>query len=196
MIKNENSRFKQQQYILYPGDYIAVTENYILTSVAGATVLVCLYDLKKRIGGMGHFIVPGTMGTKGIIADEIAKHGIQSMELLMGEIVKKGGDRRFLKAKLFGAGYIKESIPDMGGVQQSNIRFLHEYFALEKITVVKEDLGGDARRKIYFFPLKGITFRKFQRRNEDSSEFIKMEKEYIDNVFRNRNRAGRLVLFE
>jgi chemotaxis protein CheD len=196
MIRNENNKYNQPQYILYPGDYYAVTENSILSSVAGATVLVCLYDLKKQIGGMGHFIVPGTLSTKGIIVDEIARHGIQSMELLIGEIVKKGGDRRYLKAKLFGAGYIKESIPDMGGVQQSNIKFLHEYFSLEKIQVVKEDLGGDRRRKVNFFPMKGIAYRKFQRRNEDSSEFIKMEKEYIDSVFRNRNKTGMVVLFE
>ncbi|MCU0822122.1 MAG: hypothetical protein MUC95_06580 [Spirochaetes bacterium] len=124
---------------------------------------------------MRHFIVPGTIGTEGIFSDQIAAHGIQNMELLIGEIVKLGGERKFSKAGLFGAGYIKESIADMGGITEGNIRFLHEYFNLEKINAENEDLGGNFRRKISFHPIKGIPYRKFQRRNEDSSKFRKME---------------------
>jgi chemotaxis protein CheD len=196
MIKSESSRLGRRLYILYPGEYIAVKEDCVLASITGATVTVCLYDLERKIGGMGQFIVPGTLGTHDIIADEIASHGIQSMELLMGEIVKKGGDRKYLKAKLFGAGYIKEGIPNMGGIQESNIRFLREYFNLERIEVVREDLGGNNRRKIYFYPKTGKVLRRFQRRNEDSSEFRVLEKEYIESVFKNRERTGKLILFE
>ena len=196
MIKSESNRFGKTLYILYPGDYFAINENCILGTVTGAGVVVCLYDPDKRLGGMGHFVVPGTIGTDGIYADDIARQGIQSMELLMGEIVKLGGDRRYLRAKLFGAGYITSVIEDMGGLRKSNIRFLHEYFTLERILVEKEDLGGDFRRKIFFSPLKGTAYRRFQRRNEDSSEFKKLEKEYIDNVFRNRDRTGKVILFE
>ncbi|MFH0976785.1 MAG: hypothetical protein V1874_13455 [Spirochaetota bacterium] len=196
MIKSHSRKLGRKLYIVYPGEYIAVKEDCVMASITGATVAVCLYDLERTIGGMGHFIVPGTIGTRGLIADDIARHGIQSMELLMGEIVKKGGDRKYLKAKLFGAGYIEKSISGMGGVQDSNIKFLHEYFALEKIDIVKEDLGGDYRRKIYFYPLKGKVLRRFQKRNEDSSEFKVLEKEYIDCVFRDRERTGKLILFE
>lgn len=196
MIRSETSKFKEPLYVLYPGDYFACNTNCVLSTVVGASVVVCLYDLERRIGGMGHFVVPGTIGTEGIYADHIAAHGIQNMELLIGEIVKLGGDRKFLRAKLFGAGYIKEEIADMGGLNESNIRFLHEYFTLEKIIVEKEDLGGEFRRKIYFHPLKGTGYRKPQRRNEDSSEFRKMEMEYINRVFRNKEKFGNIILFE
>jgi len=150
MIKSESNRFGKTIFILYPGDYIAVKEDCILSSVTGTTVLVCLFDTKKKIGGMGHFIVPGSIGTDGIFMDDIARHGIQSMELLIGEIVKKGGDRKFLKAKLFGAGYLTESIPHMGGLAESNIRFLQEYFTLEKIQVVDKDREDISEEKFIF----------------------------------------------
>jgi chemotaxis protein CheD len=195
MIKRKSRRLDRTLYILYPGEYLAVQEDCVIASIAGAAVVVCLYDFSGRVGGMGNFIVPGTIGTQGIIADDIARHGIQSMELLLGEIVKRGGDRKCLKAKLFGAGYIKESIPD-GGIQESNIRFLHDYFAMEQIEIVKEDLGGNHRRKIYFYPLNGKSLRRFQKRNEDSSEFRAMEKEYIKSVFRDRDQTGKVMLFE
>jgi chemotaxis protein CheD len=196
MIKSKSRRLGLELYILYPGEYFAVKEDCVIATLTGAAVVVCLYDITRGVGGMGNFIVPGTIGTLGIFADDIARHGIQSMELLMGEIVKKGGDRKYLKAKLFGAGYIRENIPDMGGIQDSNIRFLHDYFALEQIEIVREDLGGDYRRKIYFYPLKGKVLRRFQKRNEDSSEFKIMEMEYIDSVFRNRDKTGQVILFE
>ncbi len=196
MIKSKTNKFGETLYILYPGDYFACNTECVLGTVIGASVVVCLYDNARQIGGMGHFIVPGTIGTEGIIVDEIAMQGIQSMELLMGEIVKLGGDRRFLKAKLFGAAYIQESIENMGGISRSNINFLHEYFELEKITVVSEDLGGNHRRKIFFYPLEGTAYRRPQRRNEDSSEFRKMENEYIDKVFRNKEKYGSVILFE
>ncbi len=182
--------------ILYPGDYLATKEECILGTVTGATVSVCLYDSLRRIGGMGHFIVPGMIGTEGIVADQIAAHGVLSMEYLMGEIVKLGGDRKYLKAKLFGAGSTSMRVPQKESVIQSNIKFLKEYFALEKIDVQCEELGGQDRRKIYFFPTTGQAYRRFQRRNEDSSEFLKLEQEYIDTTFRDKVRYGKVYLFE
>lgn len=196
MIRSEANRFGKTMCILFPGDYFAAREDCVLGTVVGACVCVCLYDEARRIGGMGQFIVPGMIGTEGIIADEIARHGITSMEYLIGEIVKLGGDRKYLHAKLFGAGYLRSSSLPMEMIVQSNIRFLKEYFELEKIGVVKEDLGGSARRKIYFNPTTGTAFRRLQRRNEDSSEFKKLEQEYIDSVFRNKPRYGKVYLFE
>ncbi len=196
MIKANNSRLGKCLYTLYPGDYFATREDCVLGTVTGMTVCVCVYDDGMRIGGMGHFIVPGMMGTEGIVADEIAAQGITSMEYLIGEIVKLGGDRKYLKAKLFGAGYLKTGASRADGLALSNIRFLNEYFAFEKIKVEKEDLGGQYRRQVLFHPGNGNAFRRFQRRNEDSSEFIKLEQEYIDNLFRNKQRYGKVYLFE
>lgn len=183
-------------YVIYPGEYFAAKADCVLGTVTGSCVCVCLYDEVKQIGGMGHFIVPGMIGTEGIIADEIAKQGITSMEYLIGEIVKLGGDRRFLKAKIFGAGYLKMINVEMGGIINSNIRFLNEYFALERIQVVREDLGGNFRRKVYFAPITGVAYRRLQKRNEDSSEFVRLEQEYIDRVFKNKERYGKVYIFE
>ncbi|MDY6935462.1 MAG: chemotaxis protein CheD [Spirochaetota bacterium] len=196
MIKSETNIYGLPLYILYPGDYYASEESCIIETITGACVVVCLFDYIHSIGGMGHFIVPGTIGTEGIIADEIAKQGILSMEFLMAEIVKLGGDRRYVRAKLFGAGYITSSIPEMGGIVDSNIRFMHEYFSMERIEVETEDLGGNYRRKIMYLPLKGQAYRKLLTNNNEASEFMKLEKEYIDNKFNNKERYGKLILFE
>ena len=119
MIRSTENRFGKVLYTLFPGDYFATGEDCILGTVIGACACVCLYDGGRRIGGMGHFIVPGMIGTEGIFSDEIAKLGITSMEYLIGEIVKLGGDRKYLKAKLFGVGRLNSGLPDMEAVIQS-----------------------------------------------------------------------------
>jgi len=118
------------------------------------------------------------------------------MEYLIGEIVKIGGDRKYLKAKLFGVARLNSRLPNMDGVIQSNTRFLKEYFALERIPVETEDIGGAYRRQVLFYPTVGTAMRRFQRRNDDSSEFVRIEQEYIDTMFRDRPRYGKVYLFE
>ena len=195
MIKNDSNKFGKPLYILYPGDYFATRENCILGTITGSCIVICLYDSGRGIGGMGHFIVPGAIGTSGIISNEIASQGITSIEYLLGEIIKLGGDRRDLTAKIFGAGYLvggKEEVK----LTDSNIRFINEYFILEGIPVERSDLGGDFRRRVYFSINDGVVYRQILKNNEESSEFIRLEKEYIDIQFRNKARSGRIVLFE
>lgn len=183
-------------YILYPGDYFATEEDCVLGTVTGSCVAVCLYDSVRRIGGMGHFIVPGAMGTEGIYRDQIASHGVTSMEYITGEIVKLGGDRKYLRAKIFGASYLQDYESKIHGVSLGTMRFMHEYFTLEKIPVEVDDLGGNARRKLYFIPTTGRVFRKVLRHNEGTSEFIRLECEYIQRSFEERGTYGKVILFE
>ncbi len=194
MIKSETSKFDRPLYVLYPGDFFASTENCVLGTVTGSCIAVCLYDPSRKLGGMGMFVVPGAMGTEGIVTDEIARVGVTSMEYLMGEIVKIGGDRRYLRAKIFGAGYIENG--DKSKLSENNIRFIHEYFNFEKIVVERSDLGGEFRRRLYFLPANGTVYRQILKNNEDSSEFTKLESEYIDSEFRNKKRKGKVLLFE
>jgi chemotaxis protein CheD len=196
MIRNDINNLGKPLFILNPGDYMATKDDCILGTVIGACVVVCLYDVARRIGGMGHFIVPGSLNTRGIVNDDIAQHGIVNLEYLMGELVKLGGDRRFMRAKVFGAGYLESKGALATSIVDSNIRFIYEYFSLEQIVVDRSDLGGEFRRKIYFYPLTGYVYRKILQHNEETSEFIKLEKEYIDQAFRDKERHGRVLIFD
>ncbi len=182
--------------MLYPGEYFATREDCVLGTIAGLCVVVCLHDRAMSIGGMGHFIVPGSMGTSGLYRDEIAARGITSMEYLVGEIVKLGGDRKRLHAKIFGAGYGIPGIRDSLEIAEGNIRFIQEYFTAEKITVDRIDLGGEFRRRLYFFTADGQVYRKVLSNNERESEFVRMEKDYIEREFVNREKSGKIVLFQ
>lgn len=195
MIKYESNVFGKTLFIIYPGEYFATGEDCIIGSVVGACVAMCMYDNVRRIGGICNFIVPGSIGTNGIISSNIAQHGISSIERLIGEIVKLGGDRKYLKAKIFGAGYqTSEHTP--AELIDANIQFIHEYFALEKILVERNDLGGKFRRKIYFYPVTGVVYRNILKNNEIFSEFIQLEKEYINMLINNKEVFGKMIIFE
>ncbi len=195
MLKTRDKDSGRDMYVLSPGDFYANERDCILATVTGSCVVVCLHEWRRNIGAMGHFIVPGSPGTHEIYRDEIASHGVNSMEHLVALIVKQGGDRKNLRAKLFGASYL----PGTSGLEDvisGNISFLHDYFSMEHIPVEKEDLGGDKRRKLYFYPVTGKVYRRLLSRNEDTSEFIEMEKEYIQRTIRERESFGKIVMFE
>ena len=44
--------------------------------------------------------------------------------------------------------------------------------------------------------MSGKVYRKLLANNSESSEFIKMEQEYIRQVFRDKEKYGRVILFE
>jgi chemotaxis protein CheD len=74
------------------------------------------------------------------------------METLVNEVLKHGGVRRNLKAKVFGGAHMLRGVKDMG---RQNIDFVHQYLYDEGIRLVTEDVGGTRGRKIEFFPSTG-----------------------------------------
>lgn len=196
MLMSQGDRTGKPLYLLYPGDHYASRDDCFIGTVAGSCLVVCLFDIIMRIGGMINFVVPGTVGTQGILHDDISRIGIVNMEYLMGDMVKLGGDRNRMVAKIFGAGYTENSRLGQVSLPENNIRFVKEYFELEKIKIEKLDIGGTFRRKLYFYPRDGTVYRKLLKNNDESSEFVSLEREYVNNEFINRNRVGKIVLFD
>ena len=196
MLRSQNNRIGKSLYIIYPGDHYASNEDCYIGTIVGSCLVVCLYDYLKRVGGMINFVVPGTVGTLGILNDDISRIGILNMEYLMGDMVKLGCNRHNMKAKIFGAGYTENAKLGQVSLPENNIKFVKEYFNLERINIEKTDLGGNFRRKLYFSSRDGIVYRKVLLNNEEFSEFITLEKEYVENEFRNRDKVGKILLFD
>lgn len=195
-MKSEITDNGKHLYTLYPGEYFATSEDCIVSTVTGACVVVCLFDGIKKIIGMGHFIVPGIVGTEGLGYDEITSKGIGDMEFLMGEVVKLGGDRRNLTAEIYGAGSFLLGDDIAQDISESNIRFLHEYFKMESIKILNEDLGGDSRRKIDLCTCDGSSQCVYIEKKIEYSEFSMLEKEYIAKAFSNKNKFGDVFFFD
>lgn len=135
-------------YRLGPGDYCAGQgDDLELVTVLGSCVAACLYDARAGIGGMNHFLLPGSRPADPGAA---TRYGSYAMERLINELLKLGAQRSRLQAKAFGgAAVLRTTTSDIGGV---NSRFLRDYLQREGIPLVAEDLGGTVTRRVRFWP--------------------------------------------
>ena len=47
-----------ERYYLHPGYIYANSKNAVISTVLGSCISICLWDKKKKFGGMNHFIYP------------------------------------------------------------------------------------------------------------------------------------------
>jgi len=140
---------------ILPGEFYVTLHDEAISTVLGSCISACIRDKKLGVGGMNHFMLPSTGE-----ADQIGsanRYGNYAMENLINEILKNGGRRDNLEAKIFGGGKILTNMTDVGN---KNINFVREYVTTEGIHVVSEDVGDVYPRKIIYFPATGKAMMK------------------------------------
>jgi chemotaxis protein CheD len=138
--------------MLAPGGY-AVTERADLTlaTLLGSCVAACICDPKAEIGGLNHFFLPDDGGAAPLSPGDASRYGAQAMVMLIDEILKQGGARARLEAKLFG-GANMISTSSASPVGERNRGFALDYLRREAIPVTAADLGGERARRVFFRP--------------------------------------------
>ena len=124
------------------GEYHTTADpEVVLTTILGSCVAACLHDPVARLGGMNHFLLPGS---------DSAEHGVHAMELLVNDMLKRGARRDRLEAKLFGGARMLSGLTDVGTL---NADFAERFTRRERITVTGGSLRGDRGRRIQFWPV-------------------------------------------
>ncbi len=128
--------------------YVTDKKDEMLTTILGSCVAGCIRDPVRGIGGMNHFLLP----EGGEDDRDAMRYGVNAMELLINEILKKGGDRSRLEAKLFGGANV---ISAMSGIGSRNAEFARRFLANEGIPVIGGDVGGSNPRRVQYWPATG-----------------------------------------
>lgn len=136
---------------LIVGDVVACDEPAVLKTLLGSCVSACIFDPRLGIGGMNHFSLPGGGADEGTST----RYGVHAMELLINEIMKRGGDRRRLRAKVFGGAKVLNVNSEALNIGQRNARFVLEFLESEQIEVAAKCLGGDCGLRVQFYPHTG-----------------------------------------
>ncbi len=120
----------------------------VISAVLGSCIATCLIDERNKIGGMNHLLLP----ERGANDKSIDRFGVNLMELLVNEMLKKGANRKYFVAKVFGGANIS-----LGGstIGARNAAFVKDFLAQENIPCVAESLGGTRARRIRFTPTTG-----------------------------------------
>jgi chemotaxis protein CheD len=129
-----------------------VTDNpdTILTTILGSCVAACIRDPVAGVGGMNHFLLPGSHAPGAERAAQ--RHGVHAMELLVNALLCAGARRERLEAKLFGGARLIDGLTDIGS---QNAEFALRFLAAEGIAHIGGSLRGEHGRKVQFWPVSG-----------------------------------------
>jgi chemotaxis protein CheD len=194
MFKRFDAQLKRPMIIIQPGEYYVTKEDEIIATVLGSCVSVCLKDEKNGIAGMNHFMLPGDFRMEDVFNSQSARYGMYAMEMILGDLIKMGGDRSNLTAKVFGGGHVLQAVnPGANSVPLANIQFIKAFLSMEGIKVLKSDLGGNHGRKVLYLPRLGKVYVK-QLVPDDNQTLAARERQYQTSL-RRETKEEDLTLF-
>jgi chemotaxis protein CheD len=125
--------------------------NVVLSTILGSCVAACIRDPIAGVGGMNHFLLPGS-AVPGAGGGDATRYGVHLMELLINGLLKSGARRDRLEAKIFGGA---KTIATFSNVGEQNAAFAQQFLRDEGIKVVGASTGGEHGRKLEFWPVSG-----------------------------------------
>jgi chemotaxis protein CheD len=149
-----------REYYLYPGGLFANKEPYLVTTVLGSCVSVCLWDSVLKAGGINHYMLPLWNG------DGLAspRYGNIAIPRLIEKMLDLGSLKKNLEAKVFGGGEvlrIKEGVLNVG---ERNIMQALDMLKQNNIAVSITNVGGQYGRKLIYDTSTGkVLMKKLKR---------------------------------
>ncbi|MBB1248780.1 MULTISPECIES: chemoreceptor glutamine deamidase CheD [unclassified Rhizobium] len=142
----------------------------VLSTVLGSCVAACLRDPVVGVGGMNHFLLPGSAEAMAQGGD-VSRYGVHLMELLINGLLKQGARRDRLEAKIFGGA---KTIASFSNVGQQNAEFAMRFLKDEGIKIAGASTGGDAGRKLEFWPVSGRA-RQYALTGAETQRTVQLE---------------------
>ncbi len=147
-----DTHFRNEAVKVLPGEFFVHNEDILVMTTLGSCIAVCLWDRDRRVGGMNHFLLPEGSGSSS--SGESGRYGAYAMELLIGELIKRGATRLGMEAKVFGGGAVVSGMQTIQ-VGQRNTAFVLDYLRTERIPVISKDVLDIYPRKVCFLPHTG-----------------------------------------
>jgi chemotaxis protein CheD len=144
-----DAHFRNEAVKVLPGEFFVYDEDILVMTTLGSCIAACIWDRDKRIGGMNHFLLPDAGG-----GSDSGRYGSYAMELLIGELIKRGATRGGMEAKIFGGGAVISGMNTIN-VGERNTAFVLDYLRTERISVVSKDVLDIYPRKVCFLPASG-----------------------------------------
>ena len=144
---------------------ISEEPDLVLATLLGSCVAACMRDPTAGVGGLNHFLLPGSTGQAAGGAAE--RYGVHARELLANGLLARGAQRHRLEVKLFGGAATVNGLSDVGA---QNAAFAREFVRLEGLTLVGECLGVMRGRRLQFWPVSGRARRIFMGASEQVVE--------------------------
>ena len=133
-------------HFLYPSTLFASREPYIVNTILGSCVAVCIYDTVWKFGGINHYMLPFWNG-QGLASP---KFGNIAINKLLEKMLVLGSNQKNIIAKVFGGGNILEGSTSQFMIGDRNVAVARDMLMELKIQIVSQSVGGTLGRKIQF----------------------------------------------
>ncbi len=115
-----------------------------MSTVVGSCVAVSIWESKKEIGGMAHFLYPFT----GDRRRATAQYGNVAVKYLVAMFLEQGGKVKNLRAQIFGGALMAPV--DCIRIAKENVQMARKILRSHHISIASEDTGGNMGRKIVY----------------------------------------------
>ncbi len=149
-----DAHFRNEAVKVLPGEFFVYDEDILVMTTLGSCIAACIWDRERRVGGMNHFLLPDVGSGGGGGGADSGRYGSYAMDLLIGELVKRGATRSTMEAKIFGGGAVISGMNSIN-VGERNTAFVLDYLRTERITIVSKDVLDIYPRKVCFLPASG-----------------------------------------
>jgi chemotaxis protein CheD len=157
-----------KKYTVLRGQYTITTVPTLINTLLGSCVSVCLWDKENKIGGMNHYLLPGTP------QDEAGNlnRGLTATRLLIRSMISRQAKPENIEAKVFG-GCNSLYQNDLFKVGERNILVALEVLKEFNIPVRAQHTGGSFGRKIVFNTATGkVRMRLLMKQASEINEEI------------------------
>ncbi|MGA3115797.1 MAG: chemotaxis protein CheD [Syntrophobacteraceae bacterium] len=144
---------------LKPGKMFIGRKPAEVTTILGSCVSVIFFSPNHKIGAICHALLPS-----GKSEGDWYKYVDSSIDRMLEEFRNYGVDCREIQVKLFGGSdMFAVSNPDSLSVGRQNIQAALKIIEAQGLNLVASDVGGNACRKLVFFPHSGEVLLKRHR---------------------------------
>ena len=159
-------------HFLYPAALFASREPYVVNTILGSCVAVCIYDPVLKYGGINHYMLPLWNG-QGLASP---KFGNIAINKLLEKMQSFGSLQKNMVAKVFGGGNVIEAHGVQFMIGERNINLAMDMLNDLQIRIISQSVGGNQGRKIQFNTFTGEVRQKMIEKH------IGLENNSVDQV--------------
>lgn len=142
----EEESLSDREFVLQPGYIVFPSKNKKIYSVVTNGIVYTLYDVRKRIGGVGYFKLPRNSSDK----ENSTLYAYQNIANLVALFVKNGSKRKDIVVNYYGGACKEKASLSERKLSGENIKVTDRIFKYIGLKIGFCDTGGKTGRKIAF----------------------------------------------
>lgn len=136
----------RESHYLYAGTVLCAQRPLQVSTVLGSCVAVCLWDARRGVGGLNHFVLPFLPAG----APRSARYGEVALPELLTRLAALGAQPPHLQAHVVGGAHVMQVLEHSRHLGAENVDLALRFLAALRIPVVSRETGGTRGRQLLF----------------------------------------------